>query len=104
MRQAGLRGCMRGKRRRATTPRNGRDAPAEDLVKRDFAATRPDRVSVADIAYVATGEEFLYPAFILDVYSRRIVGWAMKDHPKTEPVVDALRMAGKMLTGVPSLL
>jgi putative transposase len=93
MRQAGLRGCMRGRRRRATTRRNERDAPAEDLVKRDFAATRPDKVWVADITYVATGEVFLYLAFILDVYSRRIVGWAMKDHLKAELVVDALRMA-----------
>lgn len=92
MREAGLRGCMRG-RRRGTTRRNKRAAPAEDLVKRDFAATRTDKVWVADITYVATGEGFLYLAFILDVYSRRVVGWAMEDHLGTEIVVDALRMA-----------
>jgi putative transposase len=92
MRQAGLRGCMRGQRR-GTTRRNERVAPAEDLVKRDFAATQMDKVWVADITYVATGEGFLYLAFILDVYSRRIVGWAMESHLRTELVVDALRMA-----------
>jgi putative transposase len=93
MRQAGIRGCMRGGRRRGTTRRGRGDTPAEDLLKRDFAATQADRVWVADITYVATREGFLYLAFILDVYSRRIVGWAMEDHLKTEIVVDALRMA-----------
>jgi len=92
MRQARLRGCMRG-RRRGTTRRSKRVTPAEDLVKRDFAATRTDRIWVADITYVATAEGFLYLAFILDVHSRRIVGWAMEDHLRTEIVVDALRMA-----------
>ena len=62
-------------------------------MKRDFVATQTDRVWVADITYVATREGFLYLAFILDVYSRRIVGWAMESHLGTEIVVDALRMA-----------
>jgi putative transposase len=92
MREAGLRGCMRG-RRRGTTHRAKRVAPAEDLVKRNFAATEADRVWVADITYVATREGFLHLAFILDVHSRRIVGWAMENHLRTELVVDALRMA-----------
>ncbi len=92
MRKAGLRGCMRG-RRRGTTRRARRVVPAEDLVKRNFAATETDRVWAADITYVATQEGFLYLAFILDVYSRRIVGWAMESHLRTELVVDALRMA-----------
>ncbi len=91
MRQLGLRGCMRG-RRRATT-RRGKRSAAEDLLKRDFVATEVDKVWVADITYVATAEGFLYLAFILDVYSRRIVGWAMESHLRTELVVDALRMA-----------
>jgi len=91
MRRGGLRGCMRG--RRKGTTRRGRHAPARDLVKRNFAATQADRVWVADITYVATGEGFLYVAFILDVHSRRIVGWAMENHLRTELVVDALRMA-----------
>ena len=92
MRQAGLRGCMRGKRR-GTTRRGTRAAPAEDLVKRDFVATRTDRIWVADITYVATREGFLYLAFVLDAHSRRIVGWAMEGHLRTELVVDALQMA-----------
>jgi len=83
---------MRG-RRRGTTCRSKRAAPAEDLVKRDFAATQMDKVWVADITYVATREGFLYLAFILDVHSRRIVGWAMERHLRTELVVDGLRMA-----------
>jgi putative transposase len=91
MREAGVRGCMRGKRR--TTCRGKRVAPAEDLVKRKFAATQMDRVWVADITYVATREGFLYLAFILDVHSRRVVGWAMEYHLRTELVVDALQMA-----------
>jgi putative transposase len=93
MRKSGLRGCVRGRRRRGTTRRSKRAAPAEDLVKRNFAATRADRIWVADITYVATREGFLHLAFILDVYSRRIVGWAMESHLRTELVVDALRMA-----------
>jgi putative transposase len=92
MREARLQGCMRG-RRRGTTRRGKGKAPAEDLVKRNFAATNTDKVWVADITYVATGEGLLYLAFILDVYSRRIVGWAMESHLRTELVVDALQMA-----------
>ncbi len=92
MRKAGLQGCMRG-RRKGTTRRAKRVAPSEDLVKRKFAATEADRVWVADITYVATREGFLYLAFILDVHSRRVVGWAMENHLKTELVVDALQMA-----------
>ena len=92
MRGAGLRGCMRGKRI-ATTCRGKRAAPAEDLVKRDFRASQMDKIWVAELTYVATEEGFLYLAFVLDVYSRRIVGWAMEDHLRTEIVVDALRMA-----------
>lgn len=60
MRKAGLQGCMRGRRRRGTTHRGKRSAAAEDLVKRNFAATKIDRVWVADITYVATAEGFLY--------------------------------------------
>ena len=92
MRQAGLRGCMRG-RTRGTTRRGKRSSATEDLLNRDFVAPRADEIWVADITYVATREGFLYLAFILDVYSRRIVGWAMESHLRTELVVDALRMA-----------
>lgn len=92
MREAGLEGCARGRRRRRGTTRRGKGA-AEDLVRRNFRATEADRIWVADITYVATREGFLYLAFVLDVYSRRIVGWAMEGHLRTELVVDALRMA-----------
>ena len=73
MRKAGLRGCTRGRGKR-TTRRSGRAVPANDLLRRSFVATEMDKVWVADITYVATDEGFLYLAFILDVYSRRIVG------------------------------
>ena len=92
MRRAGLRGCMRGRKRR-TTRCDPRAVPAADLVKRDFTATSPNRLWTADITYVPTDEGFLYLAFVLDVYSRRIVGWAMESHLRTELVVDALEMA-----------
>jgi putative transposase len=92
MRKAGIRGCMRGKKRR-TTRRDPRATPAPDLVRRDFRATAPDRLWTADITYVKTDEGFLHLAFVLDVYSRRIVGWSMASHLRTELVVDALEMA-----------
>jgi putative transposase len=92
MRAAGLRGCMRGRKRR-TTRRDPRAAPAPDLLRRDFAAAQPNRVWLADITYVPTREGFLYLAFILDTHSRKIVGWSMDSHMRTELVVDALQMA-----------
>jgi putative transposase len=92
MRVAGLRGCMRRKKRR-TTRRDPRAAPAPDLLRGDFVAGRPNRVWLADITYIPTREGFLYLAFILDTHSRRIVGWSMDSHMRTELVVDALEMA-----------
>src|SRR5919107_1298043 len=92
MRAAGLRGCMRGKKRR-TTRRDPRAAPAPDLLCRDFVAGRPNRVWLADITYIPTREGFLYLAFILDTHSRKVVGWSMAPHMRTELVVDALEMA-----------
>jgi putative transposase len=92
MRSAGLRGCVRGKKRR-TTRRDLRAAPAPDLLCRDFVAGRPNRVWLADITYIPTREGFLYLAFILDTHSRKVVGWSMAPHMRTELVVDALEMA-----------
>ena len=103
MRKAGLRGCTRG-RRRGTTRRSKRAAPAEDLVKRNSAATRADGLRAADVTYVATREGSLYLAFVLDVRSRRIVGWAMENHSKTELVADALRMAVRRRKPAPGLV
>jgi putative transposase len=92
MRKAGLRGCLRGKKKR-TTRRDKHAVPAPDLVKRNFRAIAPDKLWTADITYVHTQEGFVYLAFILDVYSRKVVGWSMASHLRTELVVDALEMA-----------
>jgi len=92
MQKAGLRGCMRG-RPKHTTRRDPHATPAPDLVKRNFAAAAPDRIWTADITYVHTQEGLLYLAFILDVYSRKVVGWSIANHLGTELVVDALEMA-----------
>ena len=92
MRAEGLWGCVRGKKRR-TTRRDPRAAPAPDLLRGDFVAGQPNRVWLADITYIPTREGFLYFAFILDTHSRRIVGWSMDSHMRTELVVDALEMA-----------
>ena len=103
MREEGLRGCIRGRRKRTT--RRGKHAiPAEDLVRRDFAAAAPNRLWTADITYVGTDEGFLYLAFVLDAYSRKLVGWAMKSHLRTELVVDALEMALRRRRPAPGLI
>jgi len=78
LRHAGLQGCHRRKGPR-TTRRNPEMAPAPDRVKRDFVASTPDRLWVADITYVPTWAGFLYLAVALDACTRRIVGWAMAD-------------------------
>lgn len=92
LRIAGLQGCHRRKGLR-TTRRNPDTAPAADLVRRDFTASAPDRLWVADITDVPTWMGFLSLAVVLDVYSRRIVGWAMADHIRTELVIEAVEMA-----------
>lgn len=92
MRQTGLVGCQR-RRAFKTTRRDVAAEPAPDLVQRTFTAAAPDRLWVADLTYVATGEGFLYVAVILDVFSRRVVGWSMADHMRAELVVNALHMA-----------
>jgi putative transposase len=92
MRRAGLEGASR--RMRAWTTKRARDArPAPDLVARDFSAQGPDRLWVADITYIPTWAGFLYLAVVVDAWSRRIVGWAMASHLRTELVLDALNMA-----------
>jgi putative transposase len=93
MRKAGLRGCPRDRKKRTTTCRDKHAVPAPDLVKRDFRAIAADKLWTADITYVPTQEGFVYLAFILDVYSRKVVGWSMASHLRTELVVDALEMA-----------
>jgi putative transposase len=93
MRAAGLSGCHRRRRRVRTTRRDPLTQPAPDLVQRHFAATAPNQLWVADITAVPTAEDFLYLAVILDVFSRRVVGWSMADHLRAELVVGALEMA-----------
>ena len=92
MRKEGLKGCLRSRKKR-TTRRDGSAVPAPDLVRRNFTAIAPDRLWVADITYVKTNEGFLYLSFVLDAYSRRLVGWSMSSRLRTELVVDALQMA-----------
>lgn len=92
MRAQGLRGVCRRKGM-TTTTRDPGATPARDLVNRDFSADAPDRLWTADITYVPTVVGFLYLAVVLDACSRRIVGWAMATHLRTELVTDALEMA-----------
>ena len=92
MRAAGISGLLPRKRRRTTVRLPGvRVAP--DLVERDFDPTGPNQTWSADITYISTWEGFLYLAHVQDLYSRRIVGWSMADHLRSELVVDALEMA-----------
>jgi putative transposase len=93
MRKDGLRGCMRGRRKKHTTRQDPLAIPAPDLVERNFMATAPNRLWTADITYLPTNEGFLYLAFILDVYSRKVVGWSMAKHLRSELVAGALEMA-----------
>lgn len=76
-----------------TTVRDRSMRPAPDLVERNFTASAPNQLWVADITYVPTRAGFLYLAVVLDVWSRRIVGWAMESHLRTELVLAALEMA-----------
>jgi putative transposase len=93
MRQRGLAGChRRGQRPRTTVP-DRHATPAPDLVERRFSAVAPNRLWVADITYVPTGEGWLYLAAVLDLFSRRVVGWAMADHLRTELVLAAVELA-----------
>jgi putative transposase len=92
MRQAGISGLLRRRRGKTTIRVQGvRTAP--DLVERDFNPAAVNRLWAADITYIRTWEGWLYLASVMDLYSRRIVGWAMADHLRAELVVDALEMA-----------
>ncbi|WP_343240599.1 MULTISPECIES: IS3 family transposase [unclassified Streptomyces] len=92
MRELGLEGVIRGQRRRTTVPEPLAPRPP-DLVDRDFTASRPDQLWVADMTYVRTWSGWAYVAFVLDVYSRMIVGWQVANHMRTELPLDALEMA-----------
>jgi len=102
MKALGLRGGTRRRRRARTT--TSRPAVAPDLVGRSFRAEGPDRVWTGDITYIPTGEGYLYLAGVLDLYSRRIVGWSMADHLRLVVVVDAFTWGGARRRPAPGLI
>ena len=93
MEQAGIVGVSRRRRGPKTTNRDSDARPAPDLVDRDFTADGPDQLWVADITYIPTWAGFLYLSVVVDVWSRRVVGWSMATHLRTELVLDAMNMA-----------
>jgi hypothetical protein len=93
MRQLGIRGADGRRGGVRTTVRDPKRDSAPDLVDRDFARAEPNRLWVCDLKYVQTGQGFLFLAAVQDVFSRRIIGWSMRDDLKSELVLDALGMA-----------
>jgi putative transposase len=93
MRRHGIRAIMAAPRRVRTTD-SRHDLPiAPNLIARDFTAAAPNRIWLADITYIPTAEGWLYLAAVMDLFSRKIVGWAMRDHMRVELVSSALSMA-----------
>ena len=92
MGELGITGAVRGKTTRTTIPDDQAPRPT-DLVERQFTATRPNQLWVADLTYVPTWSGFVYAAFIIDVFSRMIVGWQLATHLRTDLALDALEMA-----------
>jgi len=92
MRQMGLQGVVRGKKFKTTIPDESALRPL-DLVHRDFTAQRPNQLWVADLTYVATWRGFVYVAFVIDVFARRIVGWRVSSSLRTGLALDALEQA-----------
>lgn len=92
MGELGIEGVSRRKRRRTTIP-DPAAAPAPDLIGRDFTASGPNQKWFADLTYVPTWQGFLYLAIVMDAFSRRIIGWSMRDDMRAELVLDALGMA-----------
>ena len=92
MREMGLHGAVRGRRFKTTIPADAADRPL-DLVERDFSAERPNQLWVSDLTYVATWRGFVYVAFIIDAFSRRIVGWRVSNSLRSDLALDALEQA-----------
>ncbi len=103
MRQAGLVGGQRRQRVR-TTVADPSQPPAPNVVNRDFTALASERLWVGDLTYVPTWEGWLYLAVLLDAFSRRVVGWAMADHLRTDLALDALQMALTSRRPAPGLI
>jgi putative transposase len=93
MREMGLRGVSRGRAWKITTQADPADTRPTDLVDRQFVATRPNQLWVADFTYVATWRGFVYVAFVIDVFARCIVGWRVSASLRTDFVLDALEQA-----------
>jgi putative transposase len=91
-RDLGLRGVVRGRRVRTTIP-EASAARSLDLVQRNFTATRPNQLWVSDFTYVATWRGFVYVAFVIDVFARRIVGWRASTSMRSDLALDALEQA-----------
>jgi transposase InsO family protein len=104
MRTTGLAGRCPKRFRRTTIPASTPAAQPADLVQRDFNPAAPDRLWMADITYVRTWQGWLYLAVILDAFSRRVVGWALADHLRTELATDALQMALTSRRPAPGLI
>jgi len=93
MRELGIEGTSRGKRHPRTTIPNRKARPAADLLQRDFTASEPNQKWVADITYIETNEGYLFLAAVTDLYSRKIIGWSMRDTLDAVIVTDAIAMA-----------
>jgi putative transposase len=92
MREMGLQGVVRGRRVKTTIPENVSERPL-DLVERDFTASRPNELWVSDLTYVATWRGFVYVAFVIDIFARRIVGWRASSSLRSDLAIDALEQA-----------
>ena len=92
MRSMGLQGAVRGRKFKTTIGDDSAPRPA-DLVKRDFTATRPNQLWVSDLTYIATWRGFVYAAFVIDAYARRIVGWRASSSLRSDLALDALEQA-----------
>jgi putative transposase len=104
MRELGLQGVRRGRPKRTTVTSEGQSVWPADLVQRNFSAQRPDQLWVCDLTYLRTWVGFAYLALVIDVFSRRIVGWALATHLCTDLPLEALEMAiwarGERLDGL----
>ncbi len=92
MREARLRGCPK-RRFKVTTQRDPKHAVAKDLLQQDFSASRPNQRWVADITYISTHQGWLYLAVVMDLYSRKIIGWSMDQWMSRHLAINALKMA-----------
>jgi transposase InsO family protein len=104
MRRHGIRAPAPHRYRVCTTDSKHSLSVAADLLEQNFAADRPDQIWLADITYIATGEGWLYLAVILDLFTRKVVGWAMREHMRAELTIAALTMAVQRRRPGPGLI